>query len=67
WNAYGSNGNVSQSDHGTHVAGISAARGNNSLGVTGVAFNTYLMPVSGSGSNEAVAVASYDYIFTMRK
>lgn len=67
WNAYGSNGNVSQSDHGTHVAGISAAKGNNSLGVTGVAFNTYLMPVSGSGSNEAVAVASYDYIFTMRK
>ncbi|WP_367328424.1 S8 family peptidase [Lentimicrobium sp.] len=67
WNAYGNNGNVSQSDHGTHVAGISAAKGNNSLGVTGVAFNTYLMPVSGSGSNEAVAVASYDYIFTMRK
>lgn len=67
WNAYMNNGNMQQSDHGTHVAGTAAAKGNNSLGVTGVAFNTYLMPIAGSGSNEAIAVASYDYIFTMRK
>ena len=31
--------------HGTHVAGIAAARGNNALGVTGVAFNARLLPV----------------------
>ncbi len=67
WNAYGNNGNVASSDHGTHVAGTATAIGNNGTGIAGVAFNTYLMPVSGSGSNEAIAVISYDYIFSMRK
>lgn len=67
WNAYSNNGFVTQSDHGTHVAGIATAKGNNSLGIAGVAFNTYLMPISGSGSNEAVAVVAYDYVFEMRK
>jgi subtilisin family serine protease len=41
--------------HGTHVAGTVAARGNNSLGVVGVAMEARVMPVkvldsSGSGS-----------------
>jgi hypothetical protein len=67
WNAYSNNCFVTQSDHGTHVAGIATAKGNNSLGIAGVAFNTYLMPISGSGSNEAVAVVAYDYVFEMRK
>jgi hypothetical protein len=67
WNAYMNTGNVPTHDHGTHVAGIAAARGNNGLGVTGVAFNTYVMPVAGSGSNEAIAVIAYDYVFEMRK
>lgn len=67
WNAYSNNGNLQQSDHGTHVAGIATARGNNGIGVTGVAFNTYLMPIAGSGTNEAVAVTAYDYVFEMRK
>lgn len=67
WNAYMNSGNVPTHDHGTHVAGIAAARGNNGLGITGVAFNTYVMPVAGSGSNEAIAVTAYDYIFEMRK
>jgi serine protease len=31
--------------HGTHVAGTVAARGNNGIGVTGVAFNARIMPV----------------------
>lgn len=67
WNAYMNSGNMQQSDHGTHVAGIATARGNNSRGVTGVAFNTYLMPVAGSGTNEDVVVIAYDYVFEMRK
>ena len=32
-----------------------------------MAFNTQLMPVSGSSTNEATAVAAYDYVFEMRK
>ncbi|WP_428239982.1 S8 family peptidase [Gynuella sp.] len=31
--------------HGTHVGGIAAALGNNSMGVTGVAYNARILPV----------------------
>ncbi len=46
--------------HGTHVAGTIAQTTNNSLGVTGVAFNCSIMPVKvlaadGSGSYTAIA------------
>jgi subtilisin family serine protease len=34
-----------ENGHGTHVAGIIAATGNNSLGVIGVAWNTSIIPV----------------------
>jgi subtilisin family serine protease len=33
------------SGHGTHVSGIIAAKGNNSVGVTGVAWNAKIMPL----------------------
>jgi thermitase len=46
--------------HGTHVAGIAAATGNNSIGVAGVDWNAKIMPVrvldnTGSGSTEKIA------------
>lgn len=45
--------------HGTHCAGIIAAIGNNSIGVTGVVWKTQVMPVkvlngSGSGTTDQV-------------
>jgi len=67
WNAYTNSGNMVQSDHGTHVTGIAAAKGNNNAGVTGVAFNTYAMPVAGSGNVESTVVIAYTYVFDMRK
>ncbi|QIB65420.1 S8 family serine peptidase [Kineobactrum salinum] len=36
---------AASSFHGTHVAGTIAARGNNSIGVAGVAWNSRIMPV----------------------
>ena len=53
--------------HGTHVAGTVAARGNNGIGVAGVAYSTRIMPVralgiDGSGTsydvNQAVRYAA---------
>ncbi len=48
--------------HGTHVAGIAGAQGNNSQGVAGVAWNVKIMPLkvldsSGNGSDVNVAAA----------
>ncbi|BAU27325.1 type VII secretion-associated serine protease mycosin [Aneurinibacillus soli] len=37
--------------HGTHVAGIIAARTNNGRGVAGVTWNNKLMPIKGIGGN----------------
>jgi len=36
WNAYNDTGSIPLDSHGTHVAGIAGARGNNALGVSGV-------------------------------
>ena len=44
WNFVGNNGNVMDDNgHGTHVAGIIGAVGNNGIGVAGVNWNTRIM------------------------
>jgi subtilisin family serine protease len=51
--------------HGTHVSGTIAGKGNNGIGVTGVAWNAQIMPLkflddSGSGStSNAILAISY--------
>ena len=60
--AYGDNNPWDYEDHGTHVAGTIAARGNNGLGITGVAWQASVMPVqalnaNGSGNNANIADA----------
>ncbi len=52
--------------HGSCVAGIVGAKGNNGVGVTGVNWNVKLMIVVGGG-NEAQAVEAYTYPLVMRK
>jgi subtilisin family serine protease len=60
WNfANGNNNTLDVNSHGTHVAGTIAGL-NNGVGVTGVAYNSRIMPVkvlsdSGSGSYSGVA------------
>ena len=51
-------------EHGTHVAGTIAARGNNTVGVTGVSWQTQIMPlkflgVNGGYTSDAVEAINY--------
>ncbi|MEM9822236.1 MAG: S8 family peptidase [Bacteroidota bacterium] len=54
------------SQHGTSVAGILAAQGNNATGVTGVSWNSKLMVVSNTLAFDEI-VESYMYVHKMRK
>jgi thermitase len=63
WDFVGGDNNPwDYTDHGSHVAGTIAARGNNGMGVAGVAWQASIMDVralnaSGSGSNAAITDA----------
>lgn len=66
WNAYDDNGNITSSQHGTHVSGIIGAVGDNGIGVSGVNWNVKVMAIEGSSGNEATVVAAYGYAAEMR-
>ena len=68
WNAYNHTGNIVVDSHGTHVAGIVGAIGNNNKGVSGVNWNVKVLPVCGSALtiNEATVVEAYSYVLEMR-
>jgi len=66
WNAYASTGNIPNDNHGTHVAGIAGAIGNNDTGISGVNWNVGILPVAGSSRTEATIVEAYSYILEMR-
>ena len=66
WNFVEGN-NLPQDDsgHGTHVAGIAAANGNNSIGVAGMDWNARIMPLrilnAGGAGTHADAAAALQY------
>ena len=66
WNAYDHSGSIPSDNHGTHVAGIAGAIGNNGTGVSGVNWNVGIMPVAGSSGDEATVVEAYSYVLEMR-
>lgn len=67
WNAYNNNGTITSSQHGTHVSGTVAAKGNNNLGVAGVNWNGKVMAIQASSGTESVVVAGYAYAFKLRQ
>lgn len=70
WDAYDADDDISGGTigggHGTPVAGIVGAKGNNGIGVSGVNWNVKLMIVVGGG-DEAQAIAGYNYPLVMRR
>jgi subtilisin family serine protease len=67
WNAYSNTGSISSSSHGTHVAGIVGARGDNNTLITGVNWNVKIMAVPASSRTTSVVVKGYGYIIDQKK
>lgn len=70
WNALSQNNQINTpgDDHGTHVSGIIGAKGNNEIGISGISWETKIMPVSKEENvSEAVIVRAYNYILEERK
>lgn len=66
WSSFSGTGDIPVNDHGTHVAGIAGATGNNATGVCGVIWDALIMPVASPGSVESAVVEAYGYILEMR-
>lgn len=68
WNSISNTDYITGGAHGTSVAGIVGAQGNNNIGVAGVNWNIKMMIINkGTTASEAVVLASYGYALTQRK
>ena len=72
WNFLTNTNNVQDGyGHGTHVAGIIGAVGNNSIGITGLGWQVALMPLKILGDNGvgtvSAALAAMSYVTMMRR
>ena len=66
WNAYSSNGSIPSDGHGTHVAGIVGAKGNNGNYVSGLNWDVKLMALGGSSGTTSIVLEAYGYILDQR-
>lgn len=68
WNIINDNDAVGAGSHGTRVASIIGAVGNNDIGLTGVNWNVKIMAVKGQvASDESSVIEAYSYPLEMRK
>ncbi len=66
WNAYTGTGEITVRSHGTKVAGVAGAVGNNGIGISGVGWNCKVLPVAGSSTFESTVVEAFAYVYKMR-
>ena len=62
----GTDNHIPLNNHGTAVAGVVGARGNNGIGVAGVNWRVKLMLISGADF-ESDLIEAYHYVIAMRK
>lgn len=68
WNSTLNTDLISGGGHGTSVAGIIGAQGNNNIGVTGVNWNVKMMIINNNwNTSEAYVLAAYGYALTQRR
>lgn len=67
WYVPAANDTIPNGSHGTHVAGIAGAKGNNITLVSGVAPSVKIMPVMVGVYNESEVVQAYTYIMEQRR
>lgn len=67
WNTPGGDDDVYGGGHGTQVAGMIGATGDNSIGVAGANWNVKMMVVDYGGVQEASVVSAYTYPWVMRR
>lgn len=66
WNAYDNNGSIPSSNHGTHVAGIAAAQGNNGVGIAGVSWDSPFVAIGGSSGQTSTVMIAYGYALDLK-
>ncbi len=67
WNISSDSDNIAGGGHGTPVAGIIGAKGNNGIGVTGVNWNVKVMVIKNDfNTNEAQVLEAYSYALDAR-
>ena len=67
WNTPGNDDDVYGGSHGTQVAGMIGATGDNNLGVAGANWNVKMMVVDYGGVQESSVVSAYTYPLVMRR
>ncbi len=66
WNAFNNNANVPSSSHGTHVAGIAAAQGDNGTGIAGVSWDAEIVSIAGSSGTTSIVLIAYNYALALK-
>lgn len=67
WDPVSGTDNVYGDNHGTEVAGMIGAVGNNGLQVAGANWHVKMMPVNYANSDEANVITAYTYPLVMRR
>ncbi|MFZ1689230.1 MAG: S8 family serine peptidase, partial [Flavobacteriales bacterium] len=67
WNPGGNDDDVYGGSHGTQVAGMIGAKGDNNVGIAGANWDVKLMVVTRDGIDEASVIESYTYPMEMRE